>query len=244
MGDLHPVAETDVIRARLAPLGTRERAEGEKRYLKSELEFLGVGVPAVRKTTRAWLESRPSLKRAELRALVEELWGRHVNELRRFAIELLTMRSDLLRAADMKLLERLLRDSHTWAYVDALAVHVAGALVERYRGLEATLDRWARDDDFWIRRSAMLALLLPLRDGGGDWDRFAGYADRMLAEKEFFIRKAIGWILRETSKKRPELVIGFVGERIDRIAGLTLREAVRHLAPAERDRLMAAYRSR
>ena len=66
--------------------------------------------------------------------------------------------------------------------------------------LERTLDRWSRDEDFWIRRSAMLALLLPLRDGGGDWARFAGYADRLLEEKEFFIRKAICWVLRETSK--------------------------------------------
>ena len=66
----------------------------------------------------------------------------------------------------------------------------------------------------------------------------------MLEEKEFFIRKAIGWVLRETSKRRPAVVIAFVGERLEKIAGLTLREAVRHLDPAERDRLMAAYRSR
>lgn len=66
----------------------------------------------------------------------------------------------------------------------------------------------------------------------------------MLDEKEFFIRKAIGWVLRETSKRRPRLVVDFVGERIDRIAGLTLREAVRHLDPAEAARLMAVYRSR
>ena len=97
--------------------------------------------------------------------------------------------------------------------------------------------------------SKLLALLLPLRDRGGArlsaaWDRFTGYADRMLEEKEFFIRKAIGWVLRETSKKRPELVVEFVGERVDRISGVAIREAVRHLGPVDRDRLMAAYRSR
>jgi len=241
---MRPAVEVDAIAAILEPLGTVERAEGEKKYLKSDLEFLGVTVPAVRRVAKTWLRERPGLQRRELRPLVEELWGSDVNELRRFAIELLTLRSDLLRASDMKLLERLLRNSHTWAYVDALAVRVAGALVERYRGLDRTVDRWARDEDFWIRRSAMLALLLPLRNGAGDWDRFAGYADRMLDEKEFFIRKAIGWVLRETSKRRPELVIDFVGQRVDRISGLTLREAARHLDPADRDRLLAAYRSR
>jgi 3-methyladenine DNA glycosylase AlkD len=235
---------SDGIRAALEPLGTTERAVGEKKYLKSDLEFLGVTVPEVRRVAKAWLRERPELRHGELVALVRELWGRGVNELRRFAIELLTLRLDLLRAADMEVLERLLRDSHTWAYVDAIAVHIAGDLAERYPSLADTLDRWARDGDFWIRRSAMLALLLPLRDGAGDWDRFAGYADRMLEDKEFFIRKAIGWVLREISKKRPDLVIGFVGERIDRISGVSLREAVRHLDAAERDRLLAAYRAR
>ena len=237
-------AETDAIQETLGPLGTPERAEGEKRYLKSDLEFLGVGVPAVRKAARAWLRDRPDLERGDLLALVEELWRRRVNELCMFAIELLISRSDLLRAADLKLVERLLRRSHTWAYVDALAARVAGDLVVRYPSLEKTLDRWARDEDFWLRRSALLALLPPLREGGGDWERFAGYADRMLEEKEFFIRKAIGWVLRETSKKRPELVVEFVGERVDRISGVAIREAVRHLGPVDRDRLMAAYRSR
>lgn len=236
--------EVDAIRASLEPQGTAERAAGEKKYLKSDLEFLGVGVPAIRRTAKAWLRERPGLRRAELQILAEELWGRRVNELRRFAIELLTLRVDLLRAGDMKLLERLLRDSHTWAYVDAIAVHVAGALVERYPGLGRTLDRWARDGDFWIRRSALLALLLGLRAGAGDWDRLAGYADRMLEEKEFFIRKAIGWVLRETSKKRPGLVVEFVGQRLDRISGVALREAVCRLERADRERLLAAYQGR
>lgn len=221
--------EVDAIRASLEPQGTAERAAGEKKYLKSDLEFLGVGVPAIRRTAKAWLRERPGLRRAELQILAEELWGRRVNELRRFAIELLTLRVDLLRTGDMKLLERLLRDSHTWAYVDAIAVHLAGALVERYPGLGRTLDRWARDGDLWIRRSALLALLLGLRAGAGDWDRFAGYADRMLEEKEFFIRKAIGWALREYAKTEPDLVRVFALEHREQLSGLSFREATKHL---------------
>ena len=80
---------------------------------------------------------------------------------------------------------------------------MAGALVERFPELGSALDRWAKDADFWVRRSAILALLDPLRRGEGDFDRFSRYADAMLCEKEFFIRKAIGWTLREVSKRRP-----------------------------------------
>jgi 3-methyladenine DNA glycosylase AlkD len=158
------------------------------------------------------------------------------------AVELLTAKVRLLDARDLELVESKLRTSYTWAYVDALAVHVAGSIVQRYPDAAVTLDRWADDADFWIRRSAILALLLPLRDGAGDLERFLRYADSMLDEKEFFIRKAIGWVLREVGKKRPAEVRAFLEPRLGRAAGLTVREAVKYLPAADRDALLAAYK--
>jgi 3-methyladenine DNA glycosylase AlkD len=122
---------------------------------------------------------------------------------------------------------------------------VAGDLAARFPDeLAGTLDRWSADPDFWLRRSALLALLGPLRRGGGDFERFARYADGMLAEKEFFIRKAIGWVLRETGKRRPELIAGWLGPRVHRASGVTVREAVRHLPPNLRDALLNGYRNK
>ena len=106
------------------------------------------------------------------------------------------------------------------------------------------VDRWARDEDPWLRRSAMLALLLPLRRGEGDFERFARYADSMLEEREPFIRKAIGWVLRETAKKRPGLVHEWLLPRAARASGLTVREAVKPLPEDEREEIMAAHRDR
>ena len=108
-----------------------------------------------------------------------------------------------MQASDVGLVEQLLREARTWALVDELAAVVVGGLVERHPELGAVLDRWAIDPDLWIRRSALLALLVPLRRGGGDFARFARYADGMLDEPEFFIRKAIGWVLRDTGQKAP-----------------------------------------
>ena len=102
------------------------------------------------------------------------------------------------------------------------------------------LDRWATDADFWIRRSALLALLGPLRRGEGDFDRFSRYADAMLDEKEFFIRKAIGWVLRETAKTRPELVFDWLLPRAKRASGVTVREAVKPLPETQRAAILAA----
>jgi 3-methyladenine DNA glycosylase AlkD len=225
----------DEIDAELRAAGTPERAEQERRYLKSELEHYGVTVPALRRIVRA----TERLERPELLETVEALWARPVHECRAAAVELLEIHVDLLESGDIELLERLLRRSKTWALVDNLAASIVGPLVDRYPELGATLDRWAADEDFWLRRSALLAHLLALRRGEGDFERFGRYADAMLDEREFFIRKAIGWVLRDTARKRPDLVFAWLEPRAARASGLTVREAVKRLPDEQRAAILA-----
>jgi 3-methyladenine DNA glycosylase AlkD len=215
--------------------GTRARAIKEKAYLKSSLEHVGVDVPTMRGCVKAIVrETKATLTHDVLVANVRALWARGVFELRSAAVELLAARLDLLGPADGPLVEELLRGAKTWALVDGLAPHVMGPLVLAHPALAKTLDRWAKDDDFWLRRAAMLALLVPLREGGGDFERFTRYADAMLEDKEFFIRKAIGWVLRETGRKTPARVHACMLPRASRAAGLTIREATKHLSAKQR----------
>jgi 3-methyladenine DNA glycosylase AlkD len=224
--------------------GSARRAAREKDYLKSELEFAGTGVPAIRAMVTQWCKARPGLARDEVTGLVAALWARPLYECRLSAVILLDRAVRMLGPADMPLLENLLRTSHTWALVDGLAVNVAGDLAERYGEVRLVLDRWAADDDFWLRRSALLALLRPLRTGSGDFERFAGYADAMLADREFFIRKAIGWVLRDVAKLRPAVVADWLGPRVHLASGVTVREAVKPLPAPIRDALMSGYRDK
>jgi 3-methyladenine DNA glycosylase AlkD len=212
----------------LRKVGTPERAAGSKAYLKSDLTFYGTTMPDKRKIVRAVLKAHPELDGAGLLSLVRSLWAAPIHERRMAAILLLEARVRLLEVKDVELVESLLRDSKTWAYVDPLAVNVMGALFDAEPAVTKILDRWARDDDFWIRRSALLALLKPVKQGR-EFDRFTHYADEMLEEKEFFIRKAIGWVLRERSKKDPETVSEWVKPRLERMSGVTRREAVKYL---------------
>ena len=229
----------DRIDAGLRERAVPERAAGEKAYLKSALDHYGTSVPAVRAAVLEVI--RPlDLIHDDVVALVEQLWAAPVHERRQAAVEVLQAHVGDLRADDIALLERLLRESRTWALVDSLAASVVGPLVEREPTLAATLDRWATDGDFWIRRSAMLALLLALRRGEGDFERFGRYADAMLDEKEFFIRKAIGWVLRDTARKRPDLVFGWLLPRASRASGVTLREAIKPLDEDQRAAILAA----
>ena len=202
-----------------------------------------MGLPAIRQTVTAVKRQHRQLDRRELVALVRILWGRPVFERRMIAVLLLESFQPLLRPTDIALLERLIRDSKTWAFVDELAIAITGPLVERSPELLRVLDRWSKDDDFWLRRSAMLALLRPLRRGDGDFRLFARYADRMLEEREFFIRKSIGWVLRETAKPQPDMVYAWLLPRAARASGVTVREAVKYLSLAQRAAVLAAYQS-
>lgn len=134
----------------------------------------------------------------------------------------------------MPLLEKLLRASGSWAYVDWLCTKVVAPLVEREPAQKGVLARWARDPDFWIRRSAMLSLLPALRRGEGDFALFERMAVPMLIESEFFIRKAIGWILRDISHRRPAVTAAFVRRHATRLSGVTWREAAKYIPAADR----------
>ena len=224
----------------LQSLGDPDRAVHEKSYLKSELAHYGASVPAIRTVAKGVASRYPTLGHDEVIALATALWAAPIHERRMTSVELLDLYGDRLEPSDAPVIERMLREARTWAIVDGLAVHVAGRLADRYRELGSVLDRWADDGDFWIRRSALLALLGALRRGEGDFERFSRYADAMLDEREFFIRKAIGWVLRDTAKKRPDLVYRWLLPRASRASGVTIREAVKPLSAEQREAILAA----
>lgn len=249
----HPLAEA--IERELRARGSCVRASKDRAYLKSELVHYGVGTPATRTVVRRALDSA-NLDHDKIIELAEVLWNRGsdggapgdpdvardrapVYELRSAATMVLIQAKDHLGAGDSDLFERLLRQACTWALVDPLAGDAVGPLSEHDDGFDPVFERWAIDDDFWIRRSVLLAHLRPLREGRGDFVRFARFADAMLEEKEFFIRKAIGWVLRDTAKRRPDVVFDWILPRAHRASGVTIREAVKHLSPEQRDALLA-----
>jgi 3-methyladenine DNA glycosylase AlkD len=226
----------DELTARLREHGSPARAVSERAYLKSSYEHFGVSVPVGRQVVKRFAREHSELdQRRGVLAVVAELWTQPVYERRRAGLELLMLRSSMLTVSDLAFVERLLRESRTWALVDGLAGDVAGRLVAAHESdptVDARLDGWAADQDFWVRRSALLAHLIGLKSGRG-FDRFCRYADAMLEESEFFIRKAIGWVLREEGARRPEEVTAWLLPRATRCSGVTLREAVKHLPPEQ-----------
>ena len=242
-GDFDADAAACAVTEALRPLGTPERAAGSKAYLKSDLEFFGVTVPQMRRVVTSALRGHRGLDRSAVVAWAVALWREPVFERRLAAVELLQQSVRSLTAADLLVVERLIRDSGTWALVDGLAGSVAGGIALRDASSWPRVDAWALDGDFWVRRSALLVLLPGIRAGAGDLARFDRYAEPMLAEKEFFIRKAIGWVLREISRRDPSFVAAWTSAHMREMSGVTFREAVRRLPAGAAERLRATRSS-
>jgi 3-methyladenine DNA glycosylase AlkD len=234
----------DDLESRLRRVATAGRAEQEKRYLKSDLEFWGATVWQIEREVNALSAELGQIPHDELMSLVEVLWSAPVHERRMAAVMFLERGVTLLDVDDLPTIERLIRASKTWALVDGLAADVVGGIVEREPlAAGVVLDRWADDGDFWVRRASLLAELRPIRRGA-PLAVFLARADRLLDEREFFIRKAIGWVLREAGKKRSDEVAAWLAPRTHRASGVTMREAVKYLPVEDRERLMAAYREK
>jgi 3-methyladenine DNA glycosylase AlkD len=234
------VAAARVLAEELCAIGSPERGVAERRYLKSDLEFFGVAVPDVRRVVTAAVRRVPSLDREAAVAWAVALWREPVHERRMAAVEVLRLALPQLGADDLATVEALIREARTWALVDSLAGDIAGTIALSHPSAAwPRIDGWAGDPDFWVRRSALLALLPAIRAGQPDLARLERYAIAMLAEKEFFIRKAIGWILRETSKRDPDWVTAWTAAHAPEMSGVTFREATRRLPPATADHLRA-----
>jgi 3-methyladenine DNA glycosylase AlkD len=221
------------LRGGLAAAADPAHAAFHRAYHKSELEFLGVRAPQLRSLWRVVWPPRPPVGRDEALALQEPLWASGCFEEATTAIYVLSRAVKQLGPEDLPLLHALTRRCAGWGHLDFLALEVLGPLaLLRGEALYQPVMAWLDDEWLWTRRAAILIHCVPARRGrlavAYAWPSLAA----RLHEKEFFIRKAIGWTLRECGKHYPQEVLEFVLAHRSGMAGLTFREATRNL-PAE-----------
>lgn len=206
---------------RLRPLADPARAAPMRAYMKDQFAFLGVPSPVRRAAVKDLVAQHPREPEALL-ATAEALWRQPERELRYTAIDLLRHHHKRLAPAHLPSLQGwLLRDSW-WDTVDGLSA-VIGRVVLAARAAQEEMDAWVAHPDFWVRRAAMLHQLGWRRQT--DAERLGRYALLLAPEREFFIRKAIGWALRDYARWDREFVAGFLAEHRDRLSPLSWREA-------------------
>ncbi|MBO9626890.1 MAG: DNA alkylation repair protein [Microbacterium sp.] len=217
----------DSIRAALREVADPAIAPGQQAYMKSEMPFLGVKVPVARRAARQL--ARGTTDAAELRASALDLWrGATHREERYAATELMGLRPVRGRIEEMPVHEEMIRTGAWWDHVDEVAHRLAETLDAHPAELTPVLRGWATDEDFWIRRASIIAQLG--RRERTDVALLVAAIAPNLGDAEFFIRKAIGWALREYGKTDPDWVLAFVAAHEGELSGLSRREALKHLA--------------
>lgn len=207
----------------LDPLKNSEQAPAMQKYMKDRFPFLGIKMPARTEATRPLIRA---LKPLDALSAAQSLWELPEREFQYVAVEVLAKHVKALKSTDLPAIRTLIQTDSWWDTVDLLASKVVGGLVLKHPELRAEMDLWSEDPDVWIRRTALLHQLAYRQQT--DENRLFAYALKNAADPEFFIRKAIGWALREYAKTRPENVRSFVEAHREQFSGLTVREALKH----------------
>lgn len=197
-------------------------------YMNNVQNYLGVASPERAVLFKRIAPAHVPRDASEYEAGVDALWALPYREGRYLAIGFACRHRAFITPDRLPLYERMLREGGWWDVVDEIAPHLVGVQLKAHRAvIQPVLDRWVTDKDFWIRRSALLAHL----GHKAEVDEATLFAHcRALAhEKEFFIRKAIGWVLRDLGKRRPEAVRAFLDAHGGELSGLSRREAVKWL---------------
>jgi len=204
-----------------------ERAVAMRAYMREQFPFLGIPSPQRRALAREVLAGLARPTAEDLRRVALACWERPEREYQYFACDLLRRHARLLSPGFLGVAWTLVSTKSWWDTVDALAAHVVGSLVARFPALALDMDEWVRDEDMWIARTAILH---QLRFGPStDADRLFGYCRARADHKDFFIRKAIGWALREYAKTAPDAVRSFVADHRSELSPLSVREALKNL---------------
>lgn len=218
---------TALIRTALEPLRNPSAAEPMASYLRGLFPFLGIRQPVVTKLMQPlWRAAKPEATGKLVLAVARQLWKLPEREYHHVAVELLVRFHPLLGPDSLPAIRRLIEQKSWWDSVDGLAAWVVGPLVARFPELRAEMDRWSEDPNFWIRRTAILHQLDHKK--GTDAPRLFAYCARNAGDPEFFIRKAIGWALRQYARTDPKAVRKFVADHPELYA-LSRREALKHL---------------
>jgi 3-methyladenine DNA glycosylase AlkD len=197
-------------------------------YMKTSMPFYGVPKPAREQIYRELKKRFAVSNRKDYERAVLGLWQLPHREEKYFALDVARIWRDFIVPDSMPLYRRLIEEGAWWDFVDEVASHLVGTvLLHSRKEIAPIMDRWIEDADIWIRRTAIISQLK--HKDKTDRVRLFRYCLAQAAEKDFFIRKAIGWVLRQYAYTAPDRVRDFITRNRSKLSPLTYREASRVL---------------
>ena len=202
-----------------------ENASAMQAYMKDKFEYIGIKSPERNEIQSEFYEKIKFLTDKKKIHLCEQLWELSPREFQYFAIDILKKYFKKPAADLLETIHYFITTKSWWDTVDSIASNTLGSLIQHNSSLITEMDKWIEDDDFWVRRSALI-FQLKYKDTI-DEQRLFSYCEKCMHEKEFFIRKAIGWALRQHSRTNSKGVIAFVKKNEQSLSNLSKKEALR-----------------
>lgn len=205
-------------------------------YMRDQFQFLGIPHGPRRLLDREVCRGLPPPSADDLRVLALDCWALPQREYQYFAADWLRRHASRCPPTFLATAEVLITTKSWWDTVDTLAAHVVGPIVLHHPQAVPVMADWVHADNLWLTRTAILHQLR-YRERT-DAERLFAACAAQAGHRDFFIRKAIGWALREYARTDPDSVARFVGAHLE-LSALSIREALKHFpdpadAPAPR----------
>jgi 3-methyladenine DNA glycosylase AlkD len=203
-------------------------AAGQKAYMRNQFEFYGLKTPVRRALQKQLFQKERLPPKDEVAGIVKTLWGHPQRECHYLAQELLKKYLNNLEEQDIALYEFMITHNSWWDTVDFIAVNLVGRYFRKFPSKrDAHVTKWLASGNIWLQRTALL-FQLKYKESL-DTTLLSDSIEKLLGSGEFFINKAIGWILREYSKTNAAWVIQFVNSTP--LHSLSRKEALRLMKP-------------
>jgi 3-methyladenine DNA glycosylase AlkD len=228
VGSMDVKALTNAASSGLAAAAQPEKAGPMAAYLKTEMPFYGVQKAGRTPVMRHLRQQFPPLDRDDYEEAVLGLWRLEHREEKYLAIDYARAFDEFVVFGSLPLYTRMITEGAWWDLVDGIASRLVGrVLLEDRNKTEPVIRSWIRSDDMWLQRTSIICQLNHKADT--DTSLLSEACTVNLADTEFFIRKAIGWSLREYAKTNLDWVRAYVADHRAELSGLSYREATKHL---------------
>jgi 3-methyladenine DNA glycosylase AlkD len=218
----------EFVQSQLSARADPARAEPMAAYMKTQMAFYGVPKPERVPIGRELKRHFAPVNVSQYRENVLALWNLPHREEKYLAIGYARQFPAFIEFAQIDLYERLIIEGAWWDLVDEIASPIVSrVLLNHRRQMRPVLEGWIESPVMWLRRSAIICH--NGHKGATDWAQLSDFCLRRAGEQEFFIRKAIGWALREYARTNPEAVRTFLRAHGEKLPGLSYREAAKHL---------------
>ncbi|MFA5746198.1 MAG: DNA alkylation repair protein [archaeon] len=207
--------------------GDSKKAIEQKRYLKSPYQMYGIWGKDQDSAVKQFYLLNKEIDNKELFKILEDLWKSKWHTEKSFAIGIATYYTDQYTEKELLFFKKWLDECTGWDHTDGISGFIIARMVVDNSKLKKVINSWTKENCMWTRRASLISYIRSLRKDNRDLQDVFNNIKPLMHEKEFFIRKAIGWVLREASKKYSKEVIAFVKENKDELSNLSKREALK-----------------